>query len=132
MALESMYIPLKHSHLMFVVISILFFALRGTSRLLQMQWQNKLAVKISAHSIDTLLLLTGILLMFATSQYPIAQAWLTTKLILLVGYIGFGVMTMKSPSKMKQRSYFAAAIACVLLMTTIARTHHPLGLFSLM
>jgi uncharacterized membrane protein SirB2 len=117
---------------MLVVISIIFFTVRAVSQLLQKQWQNKIAVKISAHSIDTLLLLTGVLLMFATSQYPVAQAWLTTKLILLVGYIGFGVMTMKSTSGMKQRSYFAAAIACVLLMTTIARTHHPLGLFSLM
>ena len=132
MALESLYVPLKHSHLMLVFISIIFFSVRATAQLLQKQWQAKLAVKISAHSIDTVLLLTGILLMFATSQYPIAQSWLTAKIIFLVGYIAFGIMTMKTASKMQQRSYFAAAIVCALFMITIARTHHPLGMFSLL
>ncbi len=132
MALETLYVPLKHSHLLLVAISIVFFMARGGSRIFQKQWQNALAVKIAAHGIDSLLLLTGVLLMVATAQYPIAQAWLTTKLILLVGYIMFGIKTMKSPSVMQQRSYFAAAIICALLMITIARTHHPLGLFSLL
>lgn len=132
MALETLYVPLKHSHLLLVAISIIFFIARGGSKIFAREWQSKLFVKISAHSIDTLLLLTGVLLMFATAQYPIAQAWLTSKLILLVGYIVFGIKTMKSKSVMQQRSYFAAAIVCVLFMITIARTHHPLGLFSVL
>ncbi len=132
MALESIYLPLKHSHIMLVLVSIIFFSVRASAQLLQKQWQTKLAVKISAHSIDTLLLLTGLLLMLATAQYPIAQAWLSVKMLFLVGYIAFGIMTMKTPSVMKQRSYFAVTIVCALLMFTIARTHHPLGMFSLL
>lgn len=130
--IESIYIPLKHSHLLLVAFSIIFFIARGSARLLGKNWQNKLVIKISAHSIDSLLLITGVLLMFSTHQFPGAQPWLTTKLILLIGYIVFGIKTMKSNSKMQQRSYFATAIVCVLLMVTIARTHHPLGLFSLL
>lgn len=132
MALESLYTPLKHSHLMLVAISILFFTARACAALMHKQWQTALPVKISAHSVDTLLLITGVLLMLATSQYPVTQAWLSVKLLLLVGYIVFGIKTMKSTSIMQQRSYFAIAIICVLLMVTIARTHHPLGLFSLL
>ncbi|MFY0699614.1 MAG: SirB2 family protein [Bermanella sp.] len=132
MALESIYLPLKHSHIMLVLVSIIFFSVRASAQLLQKQWQTKLTVKISAHSIDTLLLLTGLLLMLATAQYPIAQAWLSVKMLFLVGYIAFGIMTMKTPSVMKQRSYFAVTIVCALLMFTIARTHHPLGMFSLL
>ncbi|MGR6874474.1 SirB2 family protein [Pseudomonas sp. HK3] len=132
MALESLYAPLKHTHLLLVSISIFYFALRGGSKLLKKQWQDKLAVRISAYTIDSFLLLTGVLLMFATSQYPIAQSWLTVKLIVLVGYIVFGIKAMKSNTQVIQSGYLAAAIACVLLMITIARTHHPLGLFSLM
>lgn len=132
MALESIYVPLKHAHLLLVSISIVYFSIRAISKLLKKQWQDKLGVRISAYTIDSFLLITGVLLMFATSQYPIAQSWLTIKLIILVGYILFGIKAMKSNTQVIQSGYIAAAIACVLLMVTIARTHHPLGLFSLM
>lgn len=131
MSLIELYTPLKHSHLGFVGISILFFILRGGSKLLDLQWIEKKWVKISPHIIDTLLMASGILLMFASRQFPIEQNWLTVKLVLLVAYILLGVKTMKSTQKMQQRSYFAAAILCVMFMMTIARTHNPLGLFSL-
>lgn len=132
MALETLYTPLKHTHLLLVSISIAYFTLRAVSKLLKKQWQDKTPFKISAYTIDSFLLLTGILLMVVTSQYPIAQSWLTVKLIILVGYIFFGIKAMKSKTQVMQGFYIATAIACVLLMVTIARTHHPLGLFSLM
>lgn len=130
--MESLYLPFKHSHIMLVAISIVFFIIRGALSITGKTWQEKKAVKISAHTIDTLLFITGITLMFITGFYPLEQAWLTVKLVLLVGYILFGVKTMKSPSLMKRRMYFAAAVICVLFMFTIARTHHPLGLFSVL
>lgn len=132
MSLVEMYVPLKHSHMMFMAISIVFFIARGGSRLLGAQWQTQKWAKISPHIIDTLLFATGILLMFATSQFPIAQDWLTVKIILLVGYIMFGIKAMKVASAMKQRTFFAAAVLCALLMITVAKTHHPLGLFSIL
>jgi len=132
MDIGSLYTPIKHSHLLLVALSIVYFFLRGGSKIIGGKWQNALAVKISAHTIDTLLLLTGFSLMFMASVYPVQSHWLTVKLLFLVGYIVFGIKTMKSPSVMQQRSYFAAALACVLFMVTVARTHHPLGLFSLM
>ncbi|GAA6133709.1 hypothetical protein NBRC116188_04980 [Oceaniserpentilla sp. 4NH20-0058] len=130
--MESLYLPLRHTHLLFVTISILFFIVRGGFSITGKQWQERKGVKIAAHSIDTLLLLTGVSLMFATGFFPPEQAWLTAKLVLLVGYIMFGIQTMKNPSIMKRRSYYAAAIICVLFMVTIARSHHPLGLFSVL
>jgi len=105
---------------------------RGTFSVTGKTWQEKKPVKIAAHSIDTLLFATGITLMFVTGFYPLEQSWLTVKLVLLVGYILFGIQTMKSPSIMKRRSYFAAAIVCVLFMVSIAKSHHPLGLFSVL
>lgn len=132
MDIGSLYTPMKHTHLLLVALSIIYFCLRGGSRILGGQWQNKLAVKISAHTIDALLLMTGISLTFITSIYPIESSWLTVKLAFLVGYIFFGIKTMKSQSNMQQKSYFAGAIVCVLFMVTVARTHHPLGLFSVL
>lgn len=131
MTLIDLYLPLKHSHLGLVALSIVFFMLRGSSRLLDLEWTNQKWVKIAPHIIDSFLMLSGVLLMFAIQQFPIAQSWLTVKLMVLIAYIFFGIKTMKSTQKMQQRSYFAAAILCVMFMITIAKTHNPLGLFSL-
>lgn len=131
MTLIDLYLPLKHSHLGLVALSIVFFMLRGSSRLLNLEWTNQKWVKIAPHIIDSFLMLSGVLLMFAIQQFPIAQSWLTVKLMVLIAYIFFGIKTMKSTQKMQQRSYFAAAILCVMFMITIAKTHNPLGLFSL-
>ena len=97
-----------------------------------LNWQSQKWAKVSPHIIDTLLLLTGILLMFATSFFPIEQNWLTSKMVFLVGYILFGIKTMRAVHVMQQRLYFSLALFCALLMITIARTHHPLGLFALL
>lgn len=130
--MESFYLPFRHTHLLLVALSIVFFIARGGSSIFAKTWQEKRSVKILAHSIDALLFVTGISLMLITGFYPIEQAWLTVKLVLLVGYIFFGIKTMKSPSIMQRRSYFALALICVMFMFTIARTHHPLGLFSVL
>ena len=132
MDLANIYPLLKSSHLLLVAISIPFFVLRGGSKIVGLAWQTQKWARVSPHILDTLLLLSGILLMFATRIYPIEQAWLTSKLIFLVGYILFGIKTMRSPSVMQQRLYFALALLCALLMITIATSHHPLGLFSML
>lgn len=131
MDLSNAYPLLKNTHLLMVAISIPFFAARGGSRILGLTWQTQTWAKISPHIIDTLLLLTGVMLMFATSLYPIEQSWLTSKMVFLVGYILFGIKTMRASHVMQQRLFFSLALLCALLMITIARTHHPLGLFGL-
>ena len=132
MDLSSAYPLLKNSHLLLVAISIPFFVARGGSKIMGLNWQSQKWAKVSPHIIDTLLLLTGILLMFATSFFPIEQNWLTSKMVFLVGYILFGIKAMRAAHVMQQRLYFSLALFCALLMITIARTHHPLGLFALL
>jgi len=127
----TLYIAMKHSHLLLVAISLSFFIIRGIALLMQAGWLQKKWAKISPHIIDTFLLATGIALTVITHQYPISDNWLTAKMVFLVGYILFGIKMMKTNNVMLRRSFFAAAIICIIMMVTIARTHHPLGLFSL-
>ena len=129
--MADIYLPLKHSHLLLVALSLGLFIARGVALQMKAQWLNKKIVKILPHVIDTFLLLTGALLTIAVSQYPITDHWLSVKMLLLVGYIVLGVKMMRSSQPMMQRSYFAGALTCVLLLVTVAKTHHPLGLFSL-
>lgn len=128
----ELYLPIKHLHLTLVATSLILFVARGFAIMAKQQWVQKKIVKILPHIIDTVLLITGIMLMVVVQQFPISHDWLTAKMILLVGYILFGIKAMKSESPMKQRSYFAAAVACILLMITVATSKHPLGLFGLM
>lgn len=130
MDISSFYPILKGSHLALVAISIPFFIARGGSKILGLTWQTQKWAKVSPHVLDTLLLLSGILLMFITGLNPIEHSWLTSKLLFLVGYIVFGIKTMHSAHVMQQRLYFSLALLCALLMVTIARSHHPLGMFS--
>lgn len=51
-------------------------------------------VKIVPHIIDTALLVSGITLIILTQQYPHQQPWLLSKLIVLLAYIGFGIMAL--------------------------------------
>ncbi len=132
MNLADLYLPIKHTHLLLVSISIVFFLIRAGAKLAEAQWLNKKWLRITPHMIDTVLLVSGILLMVITAQYPISQNWLSVKILLLLGYIVFAMKGMKSGHVLKQRKYFAAALSCVLLLITVAKTHHPLGLFSLL
>ena len=64
------YLIFKHLHLTMVVLSGLFFVLRGgwllqSSPQLQAKW-----VKISPHVIDTLLLLSAIAMLLVSQQFP--------------------------------------------------------------
>lgn len=127
----TLYVAMKHSHLLLVGVSLLFFIVRGVALLMQAGWLQQKWAKISPHVIDTFLLASGITLTIISQQYPISDNWLTAKMVFLVGYILFGIKMMKTNSLMLRRSYFAAAIICIIMMITIARTHHPLGLFSL-
>lgn len=130
--MAELYIPLKHSHLMFVVISLLFFTCRAVANLLEAQWLQKKWAKISPHIIDTLLLGTGIALTTAIQQYPLAHHWLTVKIALLVFYIVFGALGMKATEKTKKILFFSLSFISVIMLLSVARTHNPLGFFSML
>ena len=90
-----MYIAIKHSHMLFAVISGLFFLVRGAWMLMDSGMLQKKWVKILPHINDSLLLLCAIGLSVMSHQYPIAQDWLTVKVLALIAYIVLGVIALK-------------------------------------
>lgn len=123
-----MYMALKHSHMLFVDISGLFFLVRGCWMLMDSSMLQKVWVKVLPHVNDTLLLLCGIGLAVVTHQYPIEQNWLTVKVLLLVAYIVLGTIALKKGKTRQIRVIaFFAALACFLFMVSVARTRDPLG-----
>lgn len=124
--MQELYLPIKNLHISLAILSLMGFAVRGWwsisgSTLLQQPW-----VKIAPHVVDTLLLLTAILLMLILGQHPGNQDWILAKLIALVFYIGFGTLAIKrAPSTASKAIFFVLAIATFGYIIGVAIAHHP-------
>ncbi|MCJ7557912.1 MAG: SirB2 family protein [Gammaproteobacteria bacterium] len=125
-----LYLYVKHLHVFFVAISIALFIFRGGLMFMDSKWLQLPLLKYTPHLVDTLLLASAIWLMFLIHQYPIAQSWLTVKVVLLLVYIVLGSFALKrGRSKFQRAIYFALALTVVLFMVSVARAHQPLGWF---
>ncbi|WP_107850659.1 SirB2 family protein [Oceanimonas marisflavi] len=122
-----MYQFLLKAHVALVVLGFLSFLLRtwwGVTHSARLH--NALALK--AHKLVTLLMLVSALaLCVVIAQYPVTDAWLTEKLVLLVAYVAFAMMAFK-PEVPARRRYVLAGIGCALFATIlfIAKSHTPL------
>jgi len=87
---------LKHIHLLFVVLAVASFPIRLAAaeykpELLQEKW-----LKIAPHALATLLLLSGIGLVFQGNWLQSDYGWIVAKIFGLLGYIGLGILAMHS------------------------------------
>lgn len=97
------YTAFKHSHLLFVAITLVLFNFRFFWKQFAPQKPLHKVFRIIPHINDTLLLLTGALMAYTVKFIPFVNAnWLGIKLILLVLYIGFGFMAIKAQPRSKQ------------------------------
>lgn len=115
------YIAIKHFHIACAVISISLFMLRGIRMLrdspsLQGSW-----LKVVPHLVDTLLLASALAMVIWSHQYPLAQSWLTAKLIALIAYILLGTVALKrGRTKGIRLLAFLAALAVFAYIVTVA------------
>lgn len=121
-----MYMMFKHLHLTFIAISVILFVLRFSWRLRDSEMLQRKWVKVVPHVNDTLLLLSAIGLMVVLQQYPFQTAWLTDKLIGLIGYIIAGVFALKSQTRGKQWGGFIVAVVFLLYLLHIALSKQAL------
>ncbi len=107
------YLWLKYLHVSCVLLSGSLFALRGWWMLraparLQQRW-----VRVVPHAVDTVLLVSAISLAVWSGQYPLAQSWLTAKVLALLAYIALGSVALKHG---KTRAVRANALVAALLV----------------
>ena len=91
---------IKTLHFTLAYLTVAGFVIRAgwayaAPDMLQQKW-----VRIAPHAIDTLLLTLGIILAFSLPDGP-WQGWLGAKLIALLAYIGFGVMTLRGSGTLR-------------------------------
>lgn len=129
MMLAEFYPLIKTAHIALVAASGLLFALRGTAVIAGQAWPLRPWLRALSVAIDSALLTAGVTLWALLSLQPIRDAWLGSKLLLLLLYIVLGTLALKRARTPRGRALaFTAALACYLFMVSVAVAHHPLGL----
>src|SRR5512137_1079099 len=125
------YLALRHAHIGFAILSVSLFTLRGCLMLARSPQVHSAWLKYPSYLIDTLLLTFALMLMTIIHQYPFVTGWLTTKVALLVVYVVLGSIALKRgrTRRMQVAAYFAALLT-VAFLYSVARAHHPLGIFA--
>jgi len=86
------------------------------------------ALKIAPHVIDTLLLLSGITLVFQGGWLSTEYGWIIAKIVALLGYIGLGVVVMRNRGTVRWLA-FVGAMACFVYIGIVAVTKNAFFFF---
>jgi uncharacterized membrane protein SirB2 len=125
------YPGIKAVHIGCVVASGSLFALRGALLLAGRRWANHAVLRYLSYAIDTVLLTAALMLATVLRQYPFVHGWLTVKVLLLVVYIVLGSLALKRARTTRGRAVaYAAALATLAFIWSVARAHHPLGVLA--
>ncbi|MDQ1241871.1 MAG: hypothetical protein QG601_2428 [Pseudomonadota bacterium] len=125
------YLLLRHAHIGCAILTIALFVLRGGLMLAESHWQRNIVLRYLPHVVDTVLLTTALMLTTVIHQYPFSTGWVTMKVVLLVVYIVLGSIALKRGRTKRIRTVaLVAALLTIGFLVTVARTHHPLGVFA--
>lgn len=117
----------KTVHAVSALISISGFIVRGVWMLRESPLLHRRWVKIAPHIVDTVLLISAIVLAVQIAQYPFVNGWLTAKVIGLLLYIILGTLAIKrgKTKSVKTLAFFSAIIVFIYIVL-VAITKNPL------
>ncbi len=123
-----MYLLLKSVHVTSAVLSIGGFFFRGVLMLRGSPALRGRLLRTAPHVNDTVLLLAAIGLCVVTSQYPLANAWLTAKLTGLVCYVLLGLLALREGrSKGVRAASWVGALVAAGYVVSVAVSRDPWG-----
>jgi uncharacterized membrane protein SirB2 len=88
-------LDIKLLHVSCVILSITGFFVRGLWMIRDSEWLANRWVRVVPHIIDTVLLVSAVLLVLRIQQYPLTHDWLTAKVVGLLAYIGLGMVALR-------------------------------------
>ncbi|NBC22399.1 MAG: hypothetical protein GVY21_02875 [Gammaproteobacteria bacterium] len=115
---------IKSLHIALAYLTVAGFIIRGVWAITDSPLRDERWVKTAPHVVDTLLLSLGAVLAFRLGVSPLS-GWLAAKLLGLLAYVGFGVVTMRGRSKAVQMVGFAGALIAVLYIFAVALSRSP-------
>lgn len=90
-----MYEISKHLHQTFMLLSVLLFVARLVLTMKASPLLHKKVWKIAPHVIDTLWIISAIVLCLMVQQYPFVTPWVTEKLLAFAMYIFMVIFALK-------------------------------------
>lgn len=124
-----MYLEMKILHVSAVTLSIGLFAYRGLLMLRRSEQLDSRVWRTLPHVVDTILLASGLGLVFYLGGAPLQEPWLQFKLALIMLYIFVGAVALRYGKTYKIRiAALMVALLLVLLIVVTALGHAPPGL----
>ncbi len=120
-----MYSLLKSVHVACAILTIAGFVLRGTWMWASSPLLEHRLTRILPHVIDTVLLLSGILMLAAVSRNPFVESWLNAKFAGLLVYILLGTIALRRGPTLTARvvAFFGAlAVFAYIAGAALARS----------
>lgn len=120
-----MYTVMLYIHLTAIALSVLLFTSRFAMVMTNSAMINKKFFKITPHVIDTIMLASGISLIFITGFIPFTagNGWLTEKLTCVFAYLALGYFTLHhGKNKVFKTFAFLGAIGWLVLAAQLAIT----------
>ncbi len=128
----ELYPQIKWAHTTCVVLSVGLFALRAVFAVTGSAYANHAMLRRLSYAIDTTLLAAALLLASIIHQWPFVQPWLTTKVLLLLAYIGLGLIALRlGKTRPVRLACFVAALIVYSFIISVALTHDSRGFLAL-
>ena len=115
---------LKFLHLSLVLIAIFSFVGRVILSETRPELLKQKIFKIAPHIINTLLIISGFVLVFQGDWLASNYGWIIAKLIALIGFVGLGILTLKSRGSQRWMA-FTATMCCFVYIGIVAVTKNP-------
>ena len=129
----SVFLWIKSIHVGSVGLSIAGFIARGVLMLRGSPLLKSRFVRVAPHVVDTALLASAVWLAWFLRQYPFVDGWITAKVLGLLAYIALGTIALRRGRSLRVRAAaFAAALATVAYVVTVALAHDPRGPLALL
>ncbi|MHB8621831.1 MAG: SirB2 family protein [Sulfuricaulis sp.] len=119
---------LKYIHVASALLSISGYLMRGVWMMRESPRLQQTWVKVVPHIVDSILIVSAILLAIQVRQYPFVQAWLTAKVFALIAYVVVGAIGLKygATKKIRIAAWLSAiAIFAYIFLVAVSRQVLP-------
>jgi uncharacterized membrane protein SirB2 len=125
------YAAWKLLHQAAVALSITGFVARGLGSFTQAAWVRHRFARSAPHVVDTLLLLSALVMAWTLRLTPSTAPWLAAKIAGLLLYIGLGMLALRPGRPLALRIVaWLAALAVFGWIVSVAVTKQPLGVLA--
>ena len=121
-----MYVLLKYAHTFLAIVTIAGFVLRGAWMVRDSALLSHRITRVAPHIVDTLFLLTGIVMVYMAAIPVMRSAWLLAKFAGLIAYIVLGAIALRrGPTREIRLVALVGALSAFAYVVGVALSRSP-------